>query len=70
MSATAKNEMQPAIYRFTFGNLEIINILDGKVIRNGLHPALGRSAARMKRAIFVAPITSIPTAMSIRSFRP
>jgi glyoxylase-like metal-dependent hydrolase (beta-lactamase superfamily II) len=41
VSATAKSEMQPAIYRFTFGNLEIINILDGKVIRKGLHPAFG-----------------------------
>lgn len=41
MSSTAKSEMQPAIYRFTFGNLEIINILDGKVIRKGLHPAFG-----------------------------
>ena len=41
MSATMKDEMQPAIYRFKFGNFEITNILDGKVIRRGLHPSFG-----------------------------
>jgi len=33
--------MQPAIYRFKFGNFEITNVLDGKVIRQGLHPSFG-----------------------------
>ena len=41
MSATMQGAMQPAIYRFKFGNFEITNILDGKVIRHGLHPSFG-----------------------------
>ena len=69
MSATMKDEMQPAIYRFKFGNFEITNILDGKVIRRGLTRVSGRSAAPAKRAIFASPTTSIPTATSIHSFR-
>ena len=41
MPAPMNNEMQPAIYRFLFGNFEITNILDGKVVRQGLHPSFG-----------------------------
>jgi glyoxylase-like metal-dependent hydrolase (beta-lactamase superfamily II) len=36
-----QGEMQPTIYRFKFGGFEIANILDSKVIREGLHPAFG-----------------------------
>ena len=39
MSATMQGAMEPAIYRCTFGNFEITNILDGKAIRQGLHPS-------------------------------
>jgi len=39
--AAMQGEMQPAIYRFKFGAFEIANILDGKVIRDGLHPSFG-----------------------------
>ncbi len=33
--------MQPTVYRFTFGGFEIAMILDGKVVRDRLHPAFG-----------------------------
>jgi glyoxylase-like metal-dependent hydrolase (beta-lactamase superfamily II) len=36
-----QGEMQPTIYRFTFGGFEITNILDSKVVRDGLHPGFG-----------------------------
>jgi glyoxylase-like metal-dependent hydrolase (beta-lactamase superfamily II) len=39
--AAMQGEMQPAIYRFKFGAFEIANILDGRVIRDGLHPSFG-----------------------------
>jgi hypothetical protein len=60
VSATTKNEMQPAIYRFSFGNFEITNILDGKVIRQGLHPAYGpeRSAEEARALCFANNIDS------------
>jgi glyoxylase-like metal-dependent hydrolase (beta-lactamase superfamily II) len=55
VSATTKSEMQPAIYRFRFGNFEITNILDGKVIRQGLHPAFGpERSAEEARALCLA----------------
>jgi len=41
VSASMQGEMQPAIYRFKFGGFEIANILDSKVIRDGLHPSFG-----------------------------
>jgi glyoxylase-like metal-dependent hydrolase (beta-lactamase superfamily II) len=41
MPAAMQGEMQPSVYRFKFGNFEIANILDGKVIRDGLHPSFG-----------------------------
>lgn len=34
-----QGEMQPTIYRFKFGGFEIANIMDSKVIREGLHPS-------------------------------
>jgi glyoxylase-like metal-dependent hydrolase (beta-lactamase superfamily II) len=36
-----QGELQPNVYRFKFGDFEIANILDGKVIRDGLHPSFG-----------------------------
>ncbi len=41
MPASMQGEMQPGIYRFEFGGFEIANILDSKVIREGLHPSFG-----------------------------
>jgi len=40
-----QGEMQPTIYRFKFGGFEIANIMDGKVIREGLHPSFGGDRA-------------------------
>jgi glyoxylase-like metal-dependent hydrolase (beta-lactamase superfamily II) len=37
MPASMLGEMQPTIYRFKFGDLEIASIMDGKAIRAGLH---------------------------------
>jgi len=39
--ASMQGEMQPAVYRFKFGDFEITNILDSKVVREGLHPSFG-----------------------------
>jgi glyoxylase-like metal-dependent hydrolase (beta-lactamase superfamily II) len=36
-----QGELQPTVYGFKFGSFEIANILDGKVIRDGLHPSFG-----------------------------
>jgi glyoxylase-like metal-dependent hydrolase (beta-lactamase superfamily II) len=36
-----QGELQPTIYRFKFGGFEIANIMDSKVIRDGLHPGFG-----------------------------
>ncbi len=36
-----QGELRPSVYRFKFGDFEIANILDGKVIRDGLHPSFG-----------------------------
>lgn len=36
-----QGEFKPSVYRFKFGDFEIANILDGKVIRDGLHPSFG-----------------------------
>ena len=41
MTASLQGEMQPAIYRFKFGDFEIANIMDSKVVRGGLHPSFG-----------------------------
>lgn len=42
-----QGELQPSVYRFKLGDFEITNILDGKAIRDGLHPGFGpeRTAA-------------------------
>jgi len=39
--APMHGELQPNVYRFKFGDFEIANILDGKAIRDGLHPSFG-----------------------------
>src|SRR5262249_7152518 len=39
--ASMQGEKQPAVYRFKFGDFEITNILDSKVVREGLHPSFG-----------------------------
>jgi glyoxylase-like metal-dependent hydrolase (beta-lactamase superfamily II) len=39
--ASMQGENQPAVYRFKFGRFEIANILDSKVIREGLHSSFG-----------------------------
>lgn len=41
MPAPMQGEPQPIVYRFKFGQFEIANILDGKAIRDGLHPSFG-----------------------------
>ncbi len=41
MPASMQGELQPTIYRFKFGGFEITNIMDSKVIREGLHPSIG-----------------------------
>ncbi|MGA7955658.1 MAG: MBL fold metallo-hydrolase, partial [Xanthobacteraceae bacterium] len=41
MPASMQGELQPTVYRFKFGSFEIANILDGKVVRDGLHPGFG-----------------------------
>jgi len=40
--ASMQGELQPTLYRFKFGGFEITNIMDSKVIRDGLHPSIGR----------------------------
>lgn len=39
--APMQGELQPTIYRFKFGGFEIVNILDSKSVRQGLHPTYG-----------------------------
>jgi glyoxylase-like metal-dependent hydrolase (beta-lactamase superfamily II) len=41
-----QGEMQPTVYRFRFGGFEIANVMDSKVVRDGLYPAFcGNQAA-------------------------
>jgi glyoxylase-like metal-dependent hydrolase (beta-lactamase superfamily II) len=48
--ASMLGELQPTIYRFKLGELEIANIMDSKVVREGLHPSFGgeRPAGEME----------------------
>jgi glyoxylase-like metal-dependent hydrolase (beta-lactamase superfamily II) len=41
MGAAMQGAIRPTVYRYKFGNFEITNVLDGKVIREGLHPSFG-----------------------------
>jgi glyoxylase-like metal-dependent hydrolase (beta-lactamase superfamily II) len=43
--APMQGEMQPSIYRFKLGGFEVATILDGKSMREGLHPAFGGNAS-------------------------
>jgi len=45
MPASMQGEMQPTVYRFRFGGFEIANVLDSKIIRDGLYPAFGGDQA-------------------------
>ena len=40
-----QGEMQPTIYRFKLGGFEVATILDGKSMRDGLHPNFGGNAS-------------------------
>jgi hypothetical protein len=57
ISVPAENqgELQPTIYRFKFGEFEIANIMDSKVVRDGLHPAFGGEAEALCRANHIDP---------------
>ncbi|HLH90541.1 MAG TPA: MBL fold metallo-hydrolase [Xanthobacteraceae bacterium] len=41
MPASLQGELQPTIYRFKLGEFEVANIMDSKVLREGLHPSFG-----------------------------
>ena len=41
MPASLQGELQPTIYRFKLGEFEVANIMDSKVMREGLHPSFG-----------------------------
>lgn len=41
MPASLQGELQPTIYRFKLGEFEVANIMDSKVVREGLHPSFG-----------------------------
>ncbi len=45
MPASMQGEMQPSIYRFKLGGFEVATILDGKSMRDGMHPAFGGNAS-------------------------
>ena len=45
MPASLQGELQPTIYRFKLGGFEVSTILDGKSIREGLHPNFGGNAS-------------------------
>ena len=42
--ASLQGELQPTIYRFKLGGFEVATILDGKAIRDKLHPNFGGNA--------------------------
>ncbi len=44
MPAPMQGEMQPSIYRFKLGSFEVATVLDGKSIRDALHPSFGGNA--------------------------
>ena len=37
--------MRPAVYRFKLGNFEVATLLDGKSVRDKLHPNFGGNAS-------------------------
>ena len=44
MPASLQGELQPTFYRFKLGGFEVATILDGKSIRDNLHPNFGANA--------------------------
>ena len=45
MTASMQGVMQPTIYRFKLGGFEVATILDGKSIRDAMHPSFGGNAS-------------------------
>jgi len=45
VTASMQGELRPAINRFKLGSFEVATILDGKSVRDGLHPAFGGNAS-------------------------
>ena len=45
MPASLQGPLQPGVYRFKFGGMEVATILDSKSIREGLHPHYGANAS-------------------------
>lgn len=45
MPASIQGDLQPTIYRFKLGSFEVATILDGKSIRDKLHPNFGGNAS-------------------------
>lgn len=45
MPASLQGPLQPGVYRFKLGGMEVATILDSKSIRDGLHPHYGANAA-------------------------
>ncbi len=45
MSASLQGELQPTIYRFRLGAFDVATILDGKSVRDNLHPNFGGNAS-------------------------
>jgi hypothetical protein len=41
MPASKHRVVPPTVYSFEFGSFQIANIMDGKVVREGLHPSYG-----------------------------
>jgi glyoxylase-like metal-dependent hydrolase (beta-lactamase superfamily II) len=45
MSASLQGAMQPGVFRFKLGGMEVATILDSKSVREGLHPLYGANAS-------------------------
>jgi glyoxylase-like metal-dependent hydrolase (beta-lactamase superfamily II) len=45
MSASLQGALQPGVYRFKLGGMEVATILDSKSIREGIHPLYGANAS-------------------------
>lgn len=45
MPASLQGPLQPGVYRFKLGGMEVATILDSKAVRDGLHPMYGANAS-------------------------
>lgn len=45
MSASLQGALQPGVYRFKLGGMEVATILDSKSVRDGVHPLYGGNAS-------------------------